>query len=128
MAIQYSVIRKINPQDLDAPKKYYANVVKRGFMGIEGLCERIAGSTSASKADVFLVLYALSMQLHQLLSEGYSVKLNGLGIFRVTLSGEGAKSSKEFNSHLIQRLYVRFLPDMALKKYISRTALEKVNT
>ena len=69
MAIQHSVIEKINPLDREAPKKYYANAVKRGSMGLDGLAERIADATTASKADTVLVLMALSTQLQQLLSE-----------------------------------------------------------
>ncbi|MGL5920020.1 MAG: HU family DNA-binding protein [Bacteroidales bacterium] len=127
MAIQYSVIEKINPLDREAPKKYYANAVKRGSMGLDGLAERIADATTASKADTVLVLMALSTQLQQLLSEGYSIKLDGLGIFRITLNGIGADTLEEYGPHLIRKPYIRFLPDMVLKQRVERTSLEKMS-
>ncbi|MGL5919259.1 MAG: HU family DNA-binding protein [Bacteroidales bacterium] len=127
MAIQYCIVERGNPMDREAPKKFYASATKRGSMGIDGLAERIVDSTSASKADTVLVLTALSTQLHQLLSEGYSVKLDGLGSFRVTLNGIGADTAEEFGPHLIRKPFIRFLPDVALKDRVMRTSLEKVS-
>ena len=127
MAIQYCIVERGNPMDREAPKKFYASAMKRGSMGIDGLAERIADATTASKADTVLVLMALSTQLHQLLSEGYSVKLDGLGSFRITLNGIGADKPEEFGPHLIRKPFIRFLPDVALKDRVMRTSLEKVN-
>lgn len=55
MAIQYFLVERPNPMDRTAPKKFYAVSKKRGSMGLEGLAERIADATTASKADTILV-------------------------------------------------------------------------
>ncbi|MGL5785285.1 MAG: HU family DNA-binding protein [Bacteroidales bacterium] len=127
MAIQYCIVERENPQDRTAPKKFYASAMKRGSMGIDGLAERIADATTASRADTLLVLTALCTQLDQLLSEGYSVKLQGLGTFRVTLNGIGADTMEEFGPHLIRKPSIRFLPEVALKERVKRASLEKVS-
>lgn len=126
MAIQYFLVERPNPLDRTAPKKFYAVSKKRGSMGLEGLAERIADATTASKADTILVLMALSTQLNQLLSEGYSVKLDGLGTFRVTLNGIGADTLEEFGTHLIRGPRIRFRPEVQLMDRLKRTSLEKV--
>lgn len=126
MAIQYHVIEKENPLDRTAPKKFYANAIKRGYMDISGIAERITEASSANKADTLLVLHALSTQLRLLLSEGYSVKVEGLGTFRVTVSGGGAETKEEFGPHLIRKHSVRFYPDTELKDKVNRTPLERV--
>ncbi|MGL5318585.1 MAG: HU family DNA-binding protein [Bacteroidales bacterium] len=125
MAIQYFLVERPNPLDRMAPKKFYASALKRGSMGLNGLAERIADATTASKADTILVLTALSTQLHQLLDEGYSVKLDGLGTFRVTLNGIGADTAEEFSTHLIRGPRIRFRPEVALLDRIKRTSLER---
>lgn len=127
MAIQYFLVERPNPLDREAPKKFYASSVKRGSMGFDGLAERIADSTTASKADTILVLTALSTQLNQLLAEGYSVKLDGLGTFRVTLNGIGADTAEEFTINLIRGPRIRFRPEVALLDRMKRTSLEKVS-
>lgn len=126
MAIKYCVVERANPQDREAPKKFYASAVKRGSMGLDGLAERISESSTASKADTLLVLTALSTQLQLLLSEGYSVKLQGLGSLRVTLNGIGADTQEEFGVHLIRKPNIRFLPDKELLDRVKRTSLERV--
>lgn len=126
MAIKYCVVERANPQDREAPKKFYASAVKRGSMGLDGLAERISESSTASKADTLLVLTALSTQLQLLLSEGYSVKLQGLGSLRVTLNGIGADTLDEFGVHLIRKPNIRFLPDKELMDRVKRTSLERV--
>lgn len=125
MAIKYCVVERANPQDREAPKKFYASAIKRGSMGLDGLAERISDSTSASKADTILVLTALSTQLQLLLSEGYSVKLQGVGNLRVTLNGIGADTLEEFGVHLIRKPNIRFLPDKELMDRVKRTSLER---
>ncbi|MGL4806582.1 MAG: HU family DNA-binding protein [Bacteroidales bacterium] len=126
MAIQYHVIEKENPLDRTAPKKFYANAIKRGFMGTDGIAERITEGSSANKADTLLVLHALSTQLRLLLAEGYSVKVDGLGTFRVTVSGKGADTLEEFGPHLIRKHSIRFYPEVDLKDKISRVPMERV--
>lgn len=127
MAIKYHVIERINPQDRTAPKKFYANAVKRGHMGIKGIAERITESSSASKADTLLVLHALATQMGMLLTEGYSVKVEGIGTFRVTVNSSGAETKEEYGPHLIRKHSIRFYPDTELKDRINRAPMERVS-
>lgn len=125
MAIKYCLVERSNPQDRTAPKKYYASAVKRGAMDIAGLATRIAGASTASKGDIMLVLTSLGEQLQQLLVEGYSVKVDGLGIFRVTVSGAGAPTQEEFHSNMIRKFNVRFKPEVELIARVNRASLER---
>ncbi|MGL5730854.1 MAG: HU family DNA-binding protein [Bacteroidales bacterium] len=125
MAIKYVLVERPNPQDRNAPKKFYANAVVRGSMGLEGLAERIAGSSTASKGDIMLVLTALGEQLQQLMMEGYSVKVDGLGTFRVTINGIGSDTPEEFSSSLIRKFSIRYRPEVDLMAKVNRSPLER---
>ena len=125
MAIKYVLVERPNPQDRTAPKKFYANAVVRGSMGLEGLAERIAGASTASKGDIMLVLTALGEQLQQLMMEGYSVKINGLGTFRVTINGIGSDTAEEFSSSLIRKFSIRYRPEVDLMARVNRSPLER---
>ncbi|MGL5731962.1 MAG: HU family DNA-binding protein, partial [Bacteroidales bacterium] len=111
MAIQYILVERVNPMDRTAPGKFYATSVKRGSMGLEDLAERISKSSTASEGDILLVLKELSTQLRMALVQGYSVKVPGLGHFRVTLNGIGSDSPEEFTVNLIRGPRVCFLPE-----------------
>ena len=125
MAIKYVLVERPNPQDRTAPKKFYANAVVRGSMGLEGLAERIAGASTASKGDIMLVLTALGEQLQQLMMEGYSVKVNGLGTFRGTINGIGSDTAEEFSSSLIRKFSIRYRPEVDLMARVNRSPLER---
>ena len=125
MAIQYILIERENPLDREAPKKFYATSVKRGLMGMEELAERISGSSTASEGDILLVLTELSKQLRLALTQGYAVKIPGLGSFRVTLNGIGSDTAEEFTVNLVRGPKIRYLPEVDLMDCLSRTSLEK---
>ncbi|MGL5228288.1 MAG: hypothetical protein ACRC77_08890 [Bacteroidales bacterium] len=46
--VLYVLVEHPNPQDRTAPKKFYASAVVRESMRLEGLAERIAGSSTTS--------------------------------------------------------------------------------
>lgn len=128
MAIQYCLVERVNPQDRTAPKKFYASAVRRGSMGLDGLATRIAGSSTASKGDIMLVLSALGEQLQHLLMEGYSIKVDGFGTFRITINGKGSDTPEEFKSSMIQKFNIRFKPEVEMMARVNRTSLERTST
>ena len=93
--------------------KYYAKRFKPTVLGTRGLAEHmISHGVIAERSEVEDVLNALVTCIPELLSQGMNVKLEGLGTFRVTMTGRGAATKEAYTpvKH-VQGINMRFVPD-----------------
>jgi predicted histone-like DNA-binding protein len=79
--------------------KYYARKASEGLMELDGLIEHMAGHNSAySVGTIKGVIADLVSHVRELAYEGKSVKIDNLGIFRVSMKSKGVEDPKEFNA------------------------------
>lgn len=123
MAIKYKLVQKINPLDREAPKKWYAQAESKDLLSMKSLSRRISRQTTASRADVSLVITALMEEMEEQLVNGNSVKLEGIGTFYMTLNGIGTDTVEEYSSALVRKKYIRFRADRELLDNINRASL-----
>lgn len=100
--MKYSLIERANPRDLTAPRKFYAVAHTEKTAELRMIAERIARETNFSTAEVQAAIEAFLLVVPKLLLEGHSVKMGDFGIFRLTLSSEGAETKEEFNASMIK--------------------------
>lgn len=75
------------------------------------IAERLAAISTVSKADVAAVLAELPGVLADYMSQGKSVRLDGLGTFRYTLSTEGVEQEADFDfQKQVKAVRVSFTP------------------
>lgn len=55
--------------------------------------------------------------------EGDSVKLDGLGTFRLSFSSDGVATKDEVNANLIKDIYILFDADDSIKSRIQNTTV-----
>ena len=99
--------------------KYYAEVDRQKTLTARGLSEHIASHNFGMGRDAIeAVLVKLSECIPELLSQGIPVKLDGLGIFSVTVANDGKKALTEAQlkasstpSEMVQGIRIRFKPD-----------------
>ncbi len=91
-------------------KLYYPVAHSRGVVGMNLIAERMAARSCLSQGDVIAVLYNLQDEVHRALSDGYSVKIDGLGSFFVTLdaTGNGVEKAEMVGSGQVKKVRVRF--------------------
>ena len=79
----------------------------------EQVAKRIAAESTVSPADVRAVLTALGGVLGDFMSQGRSVKLDGVGSFYFTAvtTKNGVDKPEDVNATLIRGVRVRFLPE-----------------
>ena len=99
--ITYSVIQKVNPRDLVAPRKYYAVKQPQGNVTVRELATRISRESMLGIIETTAVIEALLQSIPDLLTDGKSVQLGEFGSFRLTLSSVGAESPETFNVGMI---------------------------
>ena len=77
MEIEYDLYENPGMEGGDSPR-LHAKVVTKDVMTTKNLCEYITMKCTATPADVVAVLTALSDELYNSLSDGYSVHIDGL--------------------------------------------------
>lgn len=119
-----------NPLDLSAAEKYYPAPVYLQTTDLSNLASEIAHSTSLTATDVKAVIEELLVSFKRHLLSGEKIKLDGIGIFKVSFSGTGTETPEEVTSKNIDPSTIRvtFVSDLKLKKAIrSEITFEKYN-
>ena len=107
MAFFKKMLKKIN-------KKWYPQSVLVGSpVTTAQVAKRLAAESTVSPADVAAVLTSLGPVMADYMSQGRSVKLDGIGSFYFTASTNknGVATEKEVTAKLINGVRVRFLPE-----------------
>ena len=124
--VTYTVVPKINPRDRETEPKFYGNVKSSGDINIREMAERIQGSCTVTKADVYAVLVALEDVIAESIQKGEIVRLMDIGTFRVGISTKGALKEEDFNDALIKKTRILFRPGSVLQNALSQVNFTKV--
>jgi len=125
MSIKFNIQEIGNPQDANAPKKFYARPVNNGEVTLEDLASDISHSSSINEADVMAVLYSLVREIPRNISRGYIVRLGGLGSFRLGTNSTGSDSMEETTAANIFRKRVLFQNGKRIKKALTDLTFTK---
>jgi predicted histone-like DNA-binding protein len=79
--------------------KYYARKKSQGMIDLNGLISHMVGHNSAfSEGTISGVLRDMVGCVRELAYEGYSVKIDNLGIFFVSMKSKGVDDANKFNA------------------------------
>lgn len=89
-----------------------AVIVSKRPADSDELARRIAQMSTASTGDVHLVLRSLSSVMAQIMNEGRTVHIDGLGsfFFKLSCAGRGVDTPEEVSRKQIKDIRVQFLP------------------
>lgn len=90
-----------------------AVIVSKRPADSDELARRIAQMSTASTGDVHLVLRSLPSVMAQIMNEGRTVHIDGLGsfFFKLSCAGRGVDTPEEVSRKLIKDIRVQFLPE-----------------
>ncbi len=125
MAIKYKAQAKVNPQNRTETRYYPVNI-KTGNKNLEDLIPAIEKISTVSGADTAAVLYALLDVVPNLLADGNSVQLGGLGSIRVSIGGTGQEKQEEVTAANITKSKVLFTPGKKLKNMLAELSFKKI--
>lgn len=92
--------------------KWYAHAVYAGTRNTNDLAERISYSTTVTKADCLAVLSALAREFNDAFENSQSIKLDGIGTFKIGLHSKGALEAEDFSvTNNITGIRVNFMPE-----------------
>jgi predicted histone-like DNA-binding protein len=124
MALQFNAVERPNPQTKE--KKWYASPKLTGKRDLRSLSKDLSEVSSLSAGDVQNVIVNLIDQLPKWLMEGNSVKLDGLGTFRLSFSSTGVATKEEVTAASIKDIYILFEADEEIKQRVNKTKVHPV--
>ncbi len=125
MTVRYTITARGNPQNPDAPKKFYPVVKSTGKVTLRQLAERSAEISTLSSVDMAAAAEALLVVIPQELARGNIVKLGDFGSFSLRIRSQGADSAEEVTAHHITKTLPRFSAGKRFQEVLDRISYEK---
>lgn len=89
MPTKYKVIEKVNPRDLEAPRKFYPSLKNDGRSNQRKLALEASDRSTLSDTDMDAAMTNLLALIPKHLADGKVVDLGEFGTFRLTIKIEG---------------------------------------
>ena len=123
--MKYKLQQRINPQNPQGPKKYYAAPVNDGRVTKKEIAADIVKLSAMSRGDVSNVIESLIDTVPGYLLMNKSVGLDDLGTLRLSFSSEGVDTPEEFHVSMIKGLRVIFTPSSEFKAALTKIHYER---
>ncbi|MDO6803812.1 HU family DNA-binding protein [Wenyingzhuangia sp. 1_MG-2023] len=124
--VEIRPIQKVNPQDLTAEKKFYAQAVATGTVDLERLAYLVANQSTVREADCYAVILSLVHNIVDELQQGRIVKLDKLGSFQVSVRSTGVETVEEVSTYSVKKAHLNFRPDTRLKEMLNNLRFKLV--
>lgn len=116
MALTYKIVATKKPgSGMDGDTLYYPKLTGSSMMDLRDVSKILSRRTTASEADIRLVVTGLMELIPELLLEGKTVKLDHFGSFRLHAKAETSASAEAVKTSHIKGLRISFLPDKRMK-------------
>ena len=125
MSIFFKAVQITNPQDVTAPKKFYAKATDASITDLDELAELVAYNSSMSKTDCYAVLMGLETFVIRELERGRNVRLGELGTYKIGLKSEGQTTEEEVDSYTIKKAKINFRPGAGLRRMLKHLEYKK---
>ena len=116
--MKYKLVPRKNPQKRNDPPKFYAQPVYDGTVDVTFIARQIAGRSSLTTGDIMNVLSNFFEELPTYMLLGQTVKLDGLGTFRISFTSDGSETEDTFKVGTMKNARILFTPDPAFRKRI----------
>jgi len=125
MTVKYTIVARGNPQNLDAPKKYYPVAKSTGETTLPKLAERMAEMSTLSSADLAAALEALLTIILREIAAGNIVRLGDFGSFSLRVRSEGSESEEAVSARNITKTIASFRPGKRFQRVVDEIKFEK---
>jgi len=115
MAIKLKKISRKNPQNM-AQSKWYLTQETAGTVGLAEIAREIEGRSALSHGDVLSVLNNLVEVMPVFLKLGQTVRLEGFGSFRISVSSAGKTSAADLSGRDVKNSKLLFRASTKLKR------------
>jgi predicted histone-like DNA-binding protein len=121
--MKYRVKKKRN--GINDKELHYAVPVWSGLVGTREIAQRLSERSTLSPADIRATLIGLVDVVEDYLHDGYSVKLDDLGVFRLSVTSAGYAAPEECTPHRVHAAKLCFRADTEIKKNLKFVKFER---
>lgn len=125
MPITFKVVQKRNPQDPDAPQKFYADIIGNGETTLADLAKYASTVSTVSKADILAVLESTFSKIADDVADGKIVYVGEYFTLQAGGSSEGKETADEVNASSIKSVRTLFRPGKMIKDALKLAAFQK---
>ena len=126
MTIRYKITSTSKPgAGKDGEKIYFPRLTGSSPVDLEYLSGIIEQRSSASKADVYLILLEFAQLVPELLTEGKTILVKDLGSFQLHARVSPADSPGKVTFRNIKEIRMSFLPDKKIKEKLSKINFQR---
>lgn len=124
MSVSYSIYEVPDLQGKNQAKTHQGRVNSAGTIETDFLCKMISERSTLSSADVKATLDSLNFFFQLYLSNGYSIRLDDLGIFSLGLKSKKTEDTEKGDALVTKVNTIHFRPSIKLKEQIRNFKLK----
>ncbi|MDR1005618.1 MAG: HU family DNA-binding protein [Bacteroidales bacterium] len=125
MSYQYKVKEKKVNLTGETQYKFFATPVSMGQVSTDEIINEIAERTTLAPSDLVGAITALSSIITEKIKRGYSVKLDRLGTFGLSITSDGFSDAAKCTPAKVKAKKVWFRADKRMKEAVSDTNFER---
>ena len=116
---KYKLIQKKNPQKKDEPAKWYATPSSETPLSGKAMTRAATANTTVAPFEMEASLELLAKYIPQQLHQGHTVKIPGLGTFRLLFKSDGVDNVDDFRpGMMIKEARIGFIPDKEFRESV----------
>ena len=117
MSLRYKIIITVAPGSEEKNNRiYFPKLCGGEQINIDDISKDLSLATTVSRTDVCAVIIGLADLFPLYLRQGYSIKLDKLGIFRLHAKTKSSKCVDKVSAKNIKQLRLSFIPDKQIRK------------
>ena len=113
---KYKLIKKVNPQKRQEPGKWYATPKSETPLSGKAMTCAATANTTTAPIEMEASLELLAKFVPQQLQQGHTVKIPGLGTFRLTFKSDGVEDINSFRAN--KNVRIVFTPSKELRESV----------
>lgn len=116
---KFKLIKKSNPQDKSAPKKWYATPISESPLSAKDMARQATQNTTIGPKELEASIDLLGNYARQQLLAGHTVRIGDLGTLRITFKSDGVEDINLFNaSSMIKEPRIVFTPSKEFRESV----------
>ena len=128
MALLFKKVQKKNPQDPSAPYKWYVSLRSIGRRKESEIAIMAADGTTLDPKEAQLAYSRFGKVTIQSLLDGYTVEIENLGSFRLTVNSEGTVNKEDLTANHVKSINLRFVPYESTKDALKKATFKDFET
>ena len=125
MSYYYRVKKKRFKKEGKEKEQYFAVGKSIRLVGLEEIAKEIGSRSIAKDSTIVPVLMELSKVMIDRLSSGYHIKLDGIGIFGISITSKGFDNPTDITPKEVKFSKITYRPDPKIVKKLKQMKYEK---